>query len=147
MRVRAIRRLLPRLDNGGGGFDIIHIQTPFVAHRTGVELSRRLGVPRVETYHTFFEEYLSHYLPFLPPRLLRYMARRFTASQCNNVDAVMVPSTAMRDVQRCEQCRNYTEQDLCGICRDARRDPAVLCVVESPADVLAIESAGGTSAP
>jgi glycosyltransferase involved in cell wall biosynthesis len=79
-------------------FDLIHIQTPFVAHYAGVALSRRLGIPRLETYHTFFEEYLYHYVPFLPKWLLRYAARRFSRSQCNEMDAVVVPSTAMRDV-------------------------------------------------
>ena len=47
-------------------FDLIHIQTPFVAHYAGVALSKRLGVARVETYHTFFEEYLHHYVPVVP---------------------------------------------------------------------------------
>ena len=79
-------------------FDIIHIQTPFVAHYAGTRLSRRLNVPRIETYHTFFEEYLYHYVPFLPGRWLRFAARRFSRAQCNEVDAVVVPSTAMREV-------------------------------------------------
>jgi 1,2-diacylglycerol 3-alpha-glucosyltransferase len=79
-------------------FDLIHIQTPFVAHYAGVALSRRLKIPRIETYHTFFEEYLFHYVPFLPKPWLRYAARRFSRAQCNEVDAMVVPSTAMRDV-------------------------------------------------
>lgn len=79
-------------------FDLIHIQTPFVAHYVGMTLSRRLGIPLIETYHTFFEEYLFHYVPFLPKSWLRYAARRFSRAQCNAVDAVVVPSTAMRDV-------------------------------------------------
>ena len=79
-------------------FDLLHIQTPFVAHYAGVALSRRLKIPRIETYHTFFEEYLFHYVPFLPKSWLRYAARRFSRAQCNEVDAVVVPSTAMRDV-------------------------------------------------
>jgi len=78
-------------------FDLIHIQTPFVAHYAGVTLSRRLKIPRIETYHTFFEEYLFHYVPMLPKPWLRYAARRFSRAQCNEVDAVVVPSTAMRD--------------------------------------------------
>lgn len=80
------------------GFDLLHIQTPFVAHYAGVALAQRLKIPRVETYHTFFEEYLYHYVPFLPKPWLRYAARRFSRAQCNEVDAVVVPSTAMRDV-------------------------------------------------
>ena len=36
--------------------DLVYIQTPFIAHRAGLELARRLGLPVVETYHTYFEE-------------------------------------------------------------------------------------------
>ena len=79
-------------------FDIIHIQTPFVAHYAGAALARRLNVPCVVTYHTFFEEYLHHYVPFLPKVWTRYAARRISRSQCNEVDAVVVPSAAMRKV-------------------------------------------------
>ncbi|SFP67533.1 DNA replication and repair protein RecR [Amycolatopsis arida] len=42
-------------------------------------------------------------------------------------------------VQFCEVCGNVSEQVRCRICRDARRDPSVLCVVEEPKDVLAVE--------
>jgi glycosyltransferase involved in cell wall biosynthesis len=52
----------------------------------------------VETYHTFFEEYLFHYVPFLPRAWLRAAARRFSRTQGNSVHALVVPSTAMRDV-------------------------------------------------
>ena len=81
-------------------YDIIHIQTPFVAHRAGIDLARRLNIPRVETYHTHFEEYFYHYLPWLPKRLMRYSARWFNRRQCNNVDGLIVPSTAMLDILR-----------------------------------------------
>ena len=74
-------------------FDIIHIQTPFVAYYAGIELAKRLGIPRVITYHTLFEEYLYNYISFLPKSWLRLAARRFSATQCNDVDAVIVPST------------------------------------------------------
>lgn len=49
---------------------------------------------------------------------------------------------AVEGVGRCQRCRTLTEQTLCGICSNQRRDPALLCVVETPADVLAIEQAG-----
>ena len=42
------------------GCDLIHVQTPFVAHYAGLAAARRAGVPRVATYHTLFEEYLGH---------------------------------------------------------------------------------------
>lgn len=95
MKRSAIRELIPALRDCE--FDIVHIQTPFVAHYAGVALARTLGLPCVETYHTFFEEYLFHYVPFLPRALLRFAARRLSAWQCNEVDAVVVPSTPMRD--------------------------------------------------
>ncbi|MDR5868051.1 recombination mediator RecR [Halomonas koreensis] len=50
---------------------------------------------------------------------------------------------AIEAVGYCERCRTLTEETVCGLCRDARRDDGVLCVVESPADQLAIEEAGG----
>ena len=77
--------------------DLVHIQTPFVAHYLGTRFARELGVPCVVTYHTFFEEYLFHYLPFLPKAFMRYLARHFSRTQCNQVDAVIVPSTAMKE--------------------------------------------------
>jgi recombination protein RecR len=42
-------------------------------------------------------------------------------------------------VRFCRECGNLTEQELCGICADARRDRSVVCVVEQPADVLSLE--------
>jgi recombination protein RecR len=51
--------------------------------------------------------------------------------------------TAMDEVRQCSLCRNLTEGEICRLCSDERRDNAILCVVESPADVLAIEQAGG----
>ncbi|KTD11513.1 Recombination and repair protein recR [Legionella gratiana] len=46
---------------------------------------------------------------------------------------------AMNQIQHCERCANYTEQNLCAICQNPDRDASLLCVVESPADVSAIE--------
>lgn len=50
---------------------------------------------------------------------------------------------ALRDVHLCSVCRHLTELEVCSLCTDPRRDAKLLCVVESPADVLAIEQAGG----
>ncbi|WP_196138132.1 recombination mediator RecR [Aliikangiella sp. G2MR2-5] len=49
-------------------------------------------------------------------------------------------SQAMTDIGNCSKCRDYTEAELCSICANEKRDPALLCVVESPSDVVAIES-------
>lgn len=100
-------------------YDIVHIQTPFVAHNAGIKLARRLSLPRVESYHTFFEEYLYHYVPFLPKAAMRFAARRFSAAQCNNVDGLIVPSTAMLEVLRGYGIRSRAEVIPTGI--DLRR--------------------------
>ncbi|MBS0003085.1 MAG: glycosyltransferase [Thioalkalivibrio sp.] len=95
MSGRMIRRMIPALRSRH--YDLVHIQTPFVAHYSGIRIARALGVPAVETYHTHFEEYLYHYLPWLPARWLRSAARGFTRSQCNQVDAVVVPSSPVQE--------------------------------------------------
>ncbi len=50
---------------------------------------------------------------------------------------------ALERVGRCRQCRMLTEGELCSVCANPQRDAALLCVVESPADVVAIEQSGG----
>lgn len=49
---------------------------------------------------------------------------------------------AVDRVRRCQRCRILTEQQQCEICRNERRSESLLCVVETPADVFAIEQAG-----
>ena len=50
---------------------------------------------------------------------------------------------AMDEIRRCDRCRNFTSAGICGICASARRSDRILCVVETPGDVLAIEQATG----
>jgi recombination protein RecR len=45
-------------------------------------------------------------------------------------------------VRHCARCFNLTEDEICSICRDPRRDPSILCVVEQASDISAIERAG-----
>ncbi len=91
MRYRDIIKLIPRLESYR--FDLVHIHTPFVAHYAGVKIANTLGIPCVITYHTLFEEYLFHYIPYIPKFLLRLFARRFSTSQCNQANGVVVPSS------------------------------------------------------
>jgi glycosyltransferase involved in cell wall biosynthesis len=78
--------------------DVMHIHTPFVAHWLGRKVARERGVPVVETYHTFFEEYLHHYMPLLPRAVARAFARTVSRRQCNAVDAVVAPSRQLAQV-------------------------------------------------
>ncbi|MBA3330277.1 MAG: recombination protein RecR [Actinobacteria bacterium] len=52
-------------------------------------------------------------------------------------------ATAIREVKErvrfCSECGNLTEEELCGICRDTRRDHSIICVVEQPADLISLE--------
>jgi glycosyltransferase involved in cell wall biosynthesis len=98
MRAAALRAAARRLSLRT--WDVIHIHTPFRAHQLGVWLGRQLGCPTVESYHTFFEEYIAHYLPWLPAGLLRFAARRFSRRLCHDVDHLIVPSEQMADVLR-----------------------------------------------
>jgi recombination protein RecR len=50
-------------------------------------------------------------------------------------------SQAMEHIGECRECRTLSEQEICQICANPRRDRGVLCVVESPADVYALEQA------
>jgi hypothetical protein len=77
--------------------DLVHVHTPFIAHYAGVRFARAHGLPVVATYHTFFEDYLHHYVPILPRRIGRFIARHFTRSQCDDVAALISPSAPMRE--------------------------------------------------
>lgn len=96
LRPRALRRHDRML--AARGFDLLHIQTPFFAHYSGLGIARRLDIPVVESYHTFFEQYLHHYVPFVPVAWMQRLARAFSVAQCNAVDALAVPSHAMLEV-------------------------------------------------
>jgi len=98
MKYREILRHLPALKNKK--FDLVHIHTPFVAHYAGLKLAKLLQIPVVETYHTFFEDYLHHYLPWIPKLAARSLARLISKKQCNQVDAIVAPSQPMLDVLR-----------------------------------------------
>jgi 1,2-diacylglycerol 3-alpha-glucosyltransferase len=91
-------RLTGALGNLAASFDLVHIHTPFLAHYAGVRYARRLKIPCIATYHTFFEEYLHHYVPILRRSLGRGLARVFTRSQCRDVTALIAPSEPMRAV-------------------------------------------------
>jgi glycosyltransferase involved in cell wall biosynthesis len=98
MKRRALEHALGSID--ATGVDVVHVQTPFIAHSAGVRWAREHGLPVVETWHTHFEEYFHHYVPFLPRRLLKAAARSVSRRQCNALDHIVVPSPAMEDVLR-----------------------------------------------
>src|SRR5205823_3409076 len=58
-------------------------------------------------------------------------------------DEALALATALEEVKErvrfCRECGNFTEDELCAICLDARRDRTVVCVIEQPADLLSVE--------
>lgn len=67
---------------------------------------------------------------------------------CNAGDANAL-GDAIREVKssvkRCTMCFNLTEAEVCGLCQDPRRDPQLICIVEQPKDVVALEASGAFS--
>jgi recombination protein RecR len=72
-------------------------------------------------------------------RMALYLIERDQIGAKRIADAML---TALEIVQHCKQCRNFSDTDLCDICASQKRDAATLCIVETPADVLAIEASG-----
>jgi len=83
-------------------------------------------------------------LPGVGPKSAQRMALHLLErDRAGGTRLASVLQSAMERIGRCSQCRDLTEDALCRICADARRDASLLCVVESPSDVLAIEQATG----
>ncbi len=59
------------------------------------------------------------------------------------VHLAQVLAAAMEKIRHCQRCRTLTEQEICRLCNNPGREPSLLCVVEHPSDVVAIEQATG----
>ncbi len=85
-------------------------------------------------------------LPGVGPRSAQRMAfQLLERDRDGGLELARTLEAAMRGVGRCESCRTFSEETLCRLCASARRDDSVLCVLESPADIIAVEGAGGYS--
>lgn len=82
-------------------------------------------------------------LPGVGPKSAQRMAFQLLQSR-RDTAARLAKSLdrALAHVGHCQHCRTFTEQTLCEICANPRRQRQLLCVVESPIDALAIESSG-----
>jgi glycosyltransferase involved in cell wall biosynthesis len=115
-RLMSYRGVMTQLDQlRQEQYDIIHIQTPFVAHYLGTKLARLLDIPCIETYHTFFEEYLYHYVPLVPKKLMRLVAQRFSRHQGNSLHGMVVPSHPMLHVLKSYGITTHAEVIPTGI--------------------------------
>jgi recombination protein RecR len=82
-------------------------------------------------------------LPGVGPKSAQRMAFHLLEKDRNGAGAIAdALQKAIGNVTRCQRCRMFAEAELCPICSSAARDRSLLCVVESPADVAAIEQSG-----
>lgn len=82
-------------------------------------------------------------LPGIGPKTAERLAFHILKARS---DEAMALAQAIRDVKnkikRCEVCYNFSEQAVCQICSDPRRDKSIICVVEQPKDMISLEKTG-----
>jgi recombination protein RecR len=84
------------------------------------------------------------YLPGVGPKTAQRMA--FQLLERGRENGKRLADTlrdAMDKIGHCQHCRTFSETPLCGLCASTHRDPALLCIVESPIDMVAVEMMGG----
>jgi recombination protein RecR len=81
-------------------------------------------------------------LPGVGPKTAQRMALHLLErNREGGLQLASMLTEALQKIGRCKQCRDLTELETCSICANPRRDESLLCVVESPVDVLSIEQA------
>ncbi|MFK0002906.1 recombination mediator RecR [Paenarthrobacter sp. NPDC090522] len=79
-------------------------------------------------------------LPGVGPKSAQRLAFHILEADPEDMKRLVAAITTVKErVKFCSVCFNVTEQETCNICRDPRRDPSVICVVEESKDVLAVE--------
>ncbi len=82
-------------------------------------------------------------LPGIGPKTAERLTHHLLAASRTQVYALADALRAIKDsVRQCRQCCQLTEHELCAICADPRRDASLICVVEQPRDLAALERAG-----
>lgn len=83
-------------------------------------------------------------LPGVGPKSAQRMAFHILQrDRAGGARLAAVLSEAVHSIGHCRQCRTLTEDDVCELCRNPGRDDSLLCVVENPSDVIALEQATG----
>ncbi len=82
-------------------------------------------------------------LPGIGPRSAQRLAMHLIKSPMDDVERLSQALVNARiRVRFCDRCFNLSDEELCGICRDDRRDGSIVCVVEESRDIVAIEKTG-----
>ncbi|MFH1245937.1 MAG: recombination mediator RecR [Candidatus Omnitrophota bacterium] len=91
--------------------------------------------------HNLIEEFTK--FPGVGPKSAERMALHILKSPLEEVkDFAYALLKAKQNLGHCEVCHNLSEETLCVICQDSRRDKSTICVVEEPRDLIAIEKSG-----
>lgn len=79
-------------------------------------------------------------LPGVGPRSAQRMAYHLLQHERAGAEELaQALGGALASVRRCEKCNNFSEEEVCALCRSPRRDASLLCVVETPADLAMVE--------
>lgn len=79
-------------------------------------------------------------LPGIGPKSAQRLAFHILEADADDMRRLVAAITTVKErVKFCRICGNVSEQETCSICRDPRRDPSVICVVEESKDVVAVE--------
>ena len=79
-------------------------------------------------------------LPGVGPRSAQRIAYHLLQYDRDGAQALaQALEAALATVRRCGRCHNFTEEEICALCRSPRRDASLLCVVETPADLAMVE--------
>ena len=85
-------------------------------------------------------------LPGVGPRSAQRMAYHLLQRERPGAEQLArALDDALARVRHCAMCNNYTEEEVCALCRSPRRDRTVLCVVETPADLAMVEQTAAYS--
>ena len=96
------------------------------------------SVPRAQSLERLVEALRA--LPGVGPRSAQRMAYHLLQHDREGADALARSlAAALQVVRRCARCNSFTEDEICALCGSPRRDPALLCVVETPADLAMVE--------
>jgi recombination protein RecR len=99
---------------------------------------KREPVPRAEGLDRLIEAL--RVLPGVGPRSAQRMAYHLLQHDRGGAEALSASlAAALRAVRHCSRCNNFTEEEVCALCRSPRRDASQLCVVETPADLAMVE--------
>jgi recombination protein RecR len=82
-------------------------------------------------------------LPGVGPKSAQRLAFHLLDKDRSGAEALVAAlQAALEGIGLCEQCRMFSEAALCPVCEDRKRDPGMICVVETPADMVAVDESG-----